>query len=233
MSSPTTWPARPTTRRAPRSPPPSTSSPATPGSIVCSLPDGAASEQVARARSWAPTPGPPNTSWTRRPSAWRRPAASTGCSPRPRSATSTRRCPAASPVRAPAHSRSCTPAPTPLCQEAAPVLAALSDRTRRVGEAPGLGQALKLANNFLSAAALARDERGGGLRCGGGAGHGSDARRAQRVERPEPGHDGQVPYARADGPVRRRVRQHAHGERPAPVPGGCRRNVGPPAHSPP
>jgi 3-hydroxyisobutyrate dehydrogenase-like beta-hydroxyacid dehydrogenase len=41
------------------------------------------------------------------------------------------------------------------CQEAAPVLAALSSRSRRVGEVPGLGQALKLANNFLSAVALA------------------------------------------------------------------------------
>ncbi len=45
--------------------------------------------------------------------------------------------------------------PDAACQEAAPVLDALSDRSRRVGEAPGLGQALKLANNFLSAAALA------------------------------------------------------------------------------
>jgi 3-hydroxyisobutyrate dehydrogenase-like beta-hydroxyacid dehydrogenase len=35
------------------------------------------------------------------------------------------------------------------------VLAGLSDRTRRVGDRPGLGQALKLANNFLSATALA------------------------------------------------------------------------------
>ncbi|MBL7500952.1 NAD(P)-dependent oxidoreductase [Frankia sp. CNm7] len=35
------------------------------------------------------------------------------------------------------------------------VLAGLSDRIRRVGDRPGLGQALKLANNFLSATALA------------------------------------------------------------------------------
>lgn len=42
-----------------------------------------------------------------------------------------------------------------VCQAAAPVLAGLSDRTRRVGGVPGLGQALKLANNFLSAVALA------------------------------------------------------------------------------
>lgn len=36
-----------------------------------------------------------------------------------------------------------------------PVLAGLSDRRRRVGERPGMAQALKLANNFLSATALA------------------------------------------------------------------------------
>jgi 3-hydroxyisobutyrate dehydrogenase-like beta-hydroxyacid dehydrogenase len=35
------------------------------------------------------------------------------------------------------------------------VLAGLSDRRRRVGDRPGLAQALKLANNFLSATALA------------------------------------------------------------------------------
>ena len=36
-----------------------------------------------------------------------------------------------------------------------PVLAGLSDRRRRVGERAGMAQALKLANNFLSATALA------------------------------------------------------------------------------
>jgi 3-hydroxyisobutyrate dehydrogenase-like beta-hydroxyacid dehydrogenase len=35
------------------------------------------------------------------------------------------------------------------------VLAGLSDRRHRVGDVPGMGQALKLANNFLSATALA------------------------------------------------------------------------------
>jgi 3-hydroxyisobutyrate dehydrogenase len=38
---------------------------------------------------------------------------------------------------------------------AEPVLAALSDRRRRVGNRPGMAQAMKLANNFLSATALA------------------------------------------------------------------------------
>src|SRR5205823_11541359 len=41
------------------------------------------------------------------------------------------------------------------CVGVAEVLAGLSDRGRRVGERPGMGQALKLANNFLSATALA------------------------------------------------------------------------------
>jgi 3-hydroxyisobutyrate dehydrogenase-like beta-hydroxyacid dehydrogenase len=41
------------------------------------------------------------------------------------------------------------------CEAAEPVLAGLSDRRRRVGDAPGMAQALKLANNFLSASALA------------------------------------------------------------------------------
>ncbi len=41
------------------------------------------------------------------------------------------------------------------CAHVEPVLAGLSDRYRRVGNRPGLGQAMKLANNFLSATALA------------------------------------------------------------------------------
>jgi 3-hydroxyisobutyrate dehydrogenase-like beta-hydroxyacid dehydrogenase len=41
------------------------------------------------------------------------------------------------------------------CQAVEPVLAGLSDRRRRVGDRPGMAQALKLANNFLSATALA------------------------------------------------------------------------------
>lgn len=41
------------------------------------------------------------------------------------------------------------------CASIQPVLAGLSDRNRRVGDRPGMAQALKLANNFLSATALA------------------------------------------------------------------------------
>lgn len=42
-----------------------------------------------------------------------------------------------------------------VCTEVEPVLAGLSDRRRRVGDRPGMAQALKLANNFLSATTLA------------------------------------------------------------------------------
>lgn len=41
------------------------------------------------------------------------------------------------------------------CAHVQPVLAGLSDRLKHVGDRPGLGQAVKLANNFLSATALA------------------------------------------------------------------------------
>jgi 3-hydroxyisobutyrate dehydrogenase len=41
------------------------------------------------------------------------------------------------------------------CARVDPVLRGLSDRRHRVGDRPGLGQAMKLANNFLSATALA------------------------------------------------------------------------------
>jgi 3-hydroxyisobutyrate dehydrogenase-like beta-hydroxyacid dehydrogenase len=45
--------------------------------------------------------------------------------------------------------------PDDACARALPVLAGLSDRLHRVGQRPGLAQAMKLANNFLSATALA------------------------------------------------------------------------------
>lgn len=41
------------------------------------------------------------------------------------------------------------------CAHVEPVLARISGRRYRVGERPGMGQAMKLANNFLSATALA------------------------------------------------------------------------------
>ena len=45
--------------------------------------------------------------------------------------------------------------PDAACARVEPVLRALSGRRHRVGDRPGLGQAMKLANNFLSATALA------------------------------------------------------------------------------
>jgi 3-hydroxyisobutyrate dehydrogenase-like beta-hydroxyacid dehydrogenase len=44
--------------------------------------------------------------------------------------------------------------PPSVCDEVEPVLAGLSDRRHHVGDRPGLAQALKLLNNFLSATAL-------------------------------------------------------------------------------
>src|SRR5262249_5497988 len=41
------------------------------------------------------------------------------------------------------------------CAYVEPVLAGMSDRRQRVGTRPGQGQAMKLANNFLSATAIA------------------------------------------------------------------------------
>lgn len=46
-------------------------------------------------------------------------------------------------------------APDDACAHVEPVLAGLSDRRYRVGDRAGLGQAMKLANNFLSATAMA------------------------------------------------------------------------------
>ena len=45
--------------------------------------------------------------------------------------------------------------PDDACAHVLPVLAGLSDRRHRVGGRAGLGQAMKLANNFLAATALA------------------------------------------------------------------------------
>ena len=46
-------------------------------------------------------------------------------------------------------------APDDACDAVEPVLAGLSDRRHRVGDRPGMAQAMKLANNFLSATTLA------------------------------------------------------------------------------
>ena len=58
---------------------------------------------------------------------------------------------------------------------AEPTIAGLSDQRRRVGDEPGMAQAMKLANNFLSATALAAT---------------SEALRVRPGRRPRPGDDG-------------------------------------------
>ena len=123
--------------------------------VVLSLPDGSVSESVVRTLLGVPRP------WraTRDRHVDRRfgrgRARSTGCSPTPGSAY------VDAPVSggtagARARTLAVMYAGTPdACLLAEPVLAGLSDRRIHVGDRPGLAQAMKLANNFLSATALA------------------------------------------------------------------------------
>ena len=80
-----------------------------------------------------------------------------------------------------------------------PVLEGLSDRRYRVGGEAGMGQALKLSNNFLSATASGGHQRGRRVRHLGGHRHGDHARGAERVERPERCERGQVRQPRPPG----------------------------------
>jgi 3-hydroxyisobutyrate dehydrogenase-like beta-hydroxyacid dehydrogenase len=122
--------------------------------IVCSLPDGAASEHVARAvaRSAERSTTTVVETSTIGVAAARRiegilSAAGIGYVDAPVSGGV-----------AGARARTLTvmfAGPLARCEEIAPVLAGLSDRRHRVGDTAGLAQALKLANNFLSAVALA------------------------------------------------------------------------------
>ena len=75
------------------------------------------------------------------------------------------------------------------CLRVEPVLAGLSDVRHRVGDRPGLAQAMKLANNFLSATALAATSEAIAFGLLGGARDGHHARGAQRRERSERGDD--------------------------------------------
>ena len=104
------------------------------------------------------------------------------------------------------------------CDRVSPVLAGLSDRTRRVGDRPGLAQAVKLANNFLSATALAATSEAVAFGVAAGVGHGGHARRAQRLERGERGHRRQVPEPRPHRTIRVRLHQLADGQGRRPVP---------------
>jgi 3-hydroxyisobutyrate dehydrogenase-like beta-hydroxyacid dehydrogenase len=122
--------------------------------IVCSLPDGAASEQVAAAIGRA----------ERRRTASVVDTSTIGVSAA-RSVDGLLSAAGVGYVDAPvsggvagARARTLSvmyAGPAPVCAVVEPVLAGLSDRRRLVGDVAGLGQALKLANNFLSAVALA------------------------------------------------------------------------------
>ena len=122
--------------------------------VVLSLPDGHASEQVARAIAGAPQPSAPciiDTSTIGLTAAHAidelLAAAGVGYVDAPVSGGV---------AGARARTLSVMYAGSDAaCRAAEPVLAGLSDRRRRVGDTPGMAQALKLANNFLSATALA------------------------------------------------------------------------------
>jgi 3-hydroxyisobutyrate dehydrogenase len=122
--------------------------------VVLSLPDGPASEQVAReigATADRRTTHVIDTS-TVGPAAARHVAALLA-----RSGISYIDAPVSGGV-AGARARTLTvmvAGPDDACAHVEPVLAGLSDCRYRVGERAGMGQALKLANNFLSATALA------------------------------------------------------------------------------
>ena len=102
--------------------------------------------------------------------------------------------------------------PAAACRVAEPVLAGLSDRRRRVGDRPGMAQALKLANNFLSATALAATSEAIAFGLSVGLDMATMLEVIDAVERAERGHPGQVPAARADRSLRRRIRQLADGQ---------------------
>ena len=91
------------------------------------------------------------------------------------------------------------------CAHVEPVLAGLSDRRHRVGDRPGMAQAMKLANNFLSATTLAATSEAVAFGIVGRPRHGHHARSAERRERPERGNERQVPQARAHRSLRRRA----------------------------
>ena len=122
--------------------------------VVLSLPDGAASEQVCR--SLAAARAAASRTWsTPRPSGSRPPrlleallaSAGVGYVDAPVSG-------GVAGARARTFSVMVAGSEA-ACGAVETVLAGLSDRRRRVGDRPGMAQALKLANNFLSATALA------------------------------------------------------------------------------
>ena len=125
--------------------------------VVLSLPDGFASGEVCRSLAAVAGQWRSRTSSTRRRPVWTPPAPPAHSSRRPASATSTHRCRVRSSRRgSAAHADEVMfAAPDDDCAAVEPVLSGLSDRRIRVGAHPGMAQAAKLANNFLSASALA------------------------------------------------------------------------------
>ena len=116
------------------------------------------------------------------------------------------------------------------CTAAEPVLAGLGDRRRRVGDRPGMAQALKLANNFLSATTLAATSEAVAF----GLSVGLDLATMIEVLDASSGQSAatqrQVPHPGADGALRRRVRQFTDEQGPPPLPGrgrGTGGSVGP------
>ena len=89
----------------------------------------------------------------------------------------------------------------------------------RVGDRPGMAQALKLANNFLSATALAATSEAIAFGLSVGLEMETMLEVIDAVERAERGQPGQVPESCADRSLRRRVRQFADVQGPEAVPG--------------
>ena len=95
------------------------------------------------------------------------------------------------------------------CAHVEPVLAGLSDRRHRVGDRPGMAQAMKLANNFLSATTLVATSEAIAFGLSEGLEMATMLEVLERRKRPERGHERQVPAPRAHRPLRRRLHELA------------------------
>ena len=104
------------------------------------------------------------------------------------------------------------------CRAVEPVLAGLSDRRRRVGDRPGMAQALKLANNFLSATALAATSEAIVFGLSVGLDMATMVEVIDGSSGQERGHQRQVPESCADRSLRSRFRQLAHVQGPQALP---------------
>ncbi len=82
------------------------------------------------------------------------------------------------------------------CAHVEPVLAGLSDRRHRVGDRPGMAQAMKLANNFLSATTLAATSEAVAFGLSEGLDMATMLEVLERRQRAERGDERQVPRPR-------------------------------------